>query len=169
MIAALQTFTFVVYMVGGLLLIAAAVLSILRMEPGPGMLNRIIALDVFTAILICAAGLLAASTGRGDIVPVLLALALTGFFGAVAMARFKTTDNSVDRRILTREELEAELAARAEREADDDAPAVHDPEEESEDELLEQIEQRRSAHMAPPREGSVGSFDLDSAASEGER
>lgn len=155
MIAATQTITLALYIVAGGLLLAAAVLTLMRMEPGPRMLDRIVSLDVFTAILIGGVGLVAAATAREDVVPVMLALALTGFFGAVAMARFTTTDRASERHIMSKEELEAEVAARRELEEDDDAPALYDPEEESEDEILEAIERRRTRNPLPPREGGA--------------
>lgn len=110
-------------------LLAAGVLALRRMAVGPRMLDRIVTLDVFTSILIGSVALVAATQARADLVPVLLALALTGFFGAVALARFTQTDRTADRRILTKEEMQAELAEREQIETDDEAPALFDPDE----------------------------------------
>lgn len=131
--AVVVTATHALYVLVVLLIVVAAFLALRRMESGPRMLDRIVALDVFTAILIGGAALLSVWQRRTDLVPLMVALAITGFFGAVAMARFTTSDRTADKRILSRDELEAELAARAEEE-DDDAPALFDPEEESEEE-----------------------------------
>lgn len=127
------TVTHVLYVLAAAVIVVSAFLALRRMEIGPRMLDRIVALDVFTAILIGGAALLSVWQRRTDLVPLMVALAITGFFGAVAMARFTTSDRSADKRILSREELEAELAAQAEIEDDDDAPALYDPEEEDED------------------------------------
>lgn len=117
------------HVVAVVLLLLAGAFALRRMAVGPRMLDRIVTLDVFTSILIGSVAMIAATQARSDLVPVLLALALTGFFGAVALARFTQTDRSADRRILTKEEMEAELAERDQVETDDDAPALFDPEE----------------------------------------
>lgn len=134
--SAVVTVTHVLYVVAAIAIVVSAFLALRRMELGPRMLDRIVALDVFTAILIGGAALVSVWQRRTDLVPLMVALAITGFFGAVAMARFTTSDRSADKRILSREELEAELAAQAELEDDDDAPALFDPEEEDEDEAF---------------------------------
>lgn len=136
----------VLHVVAAVLLVGAAFLALRRMEAGPRMLDRIVTLDVFTSVLVGGVALVGAWTRRSDLIPVLLALALTGFFGAVALARFTQTDRTADRHILTKEEMAAELAERELVEADDDAPALYDPEEieeENPDHLLVREAARR--------------------------
>ncbi|MFC4554614.1 monovalent cation/H+ antiporter complex subunit F [Georgenia faecalis] len=115
----------VVYLVCFLMLGAAAVLALSRVERGPSMFDRIIGVDVLTAVFIGTVTVVAAATGRNDLVPVLVLLALVGFISSVSIARFAAAESADEARILTREELDQLLA---EREAliSDDAPPVHD-------------------------------------------
>ncbi len=98
----------VVLLVCGVLLTLAAALVLVRLERGPTMLDRAIALDTFTAILIGAFVLVAVATRRTDVVPTLAVLALVGFVGSVTIARFAAVEPEGEGRILSREEV-AEL------------------------------------------------------------
>ena len=97
----------VVLIVCGVLLVAGAALVLVRLERGPTMLDRTIALDTFTAILIGAFVLVAVATGRRDVVPILAVLSLVGFVGSVTIARFAAVEPEGEGRILTREEVAA--------------------------------------------------------------
>ncbi|QDB80494.1 pH regulation protein F [Georgenia sp. 311] len=119
----------VVYVICFAVLLAAAVLALTRIERGPSMFDRIVGIDVMTAILIGSVALVAAVTKRSDLVPVLIVLALVGFIGSTSVARFAAAESAEEGRILTREELDAILAER-ERQPDD-APAVHDVDDDS--------------------------------------
>ena len=119
----------VVYVICFVVLLAAAVLALTRIERGPSMFDRIVGIDVMTAILIGSVALVAAVTKRSDLVPVLIVLALVGFIGSTSVARFAAAESAEEGRILTREELEAILAEREQQ--SDDAPAVHDLDEDS--------------------------------------
>lgn len=113
----------VVYIVCLLVLLAAAIAALTRVERGPSMFDRILGLDVTTAVLIGVVTLIAAATRRTDLVPVLVVLALVGFIGSTAIARFAVAETGEEGRILTREELEhimADRAAEADVSADDD-------------------------------------------------
>ncbi len=112
----------VVLIVCGVMLAIAAALVLVRLERGPTMLDRTIALDTFTAIVIGVFVLVAVATRRTDIVPILAVLALVGFVGSVTIARFAAVEPEGEGRILSREEVaalererlvmeEAELAA----------------------------------------------------------
>lgn len=114
----------IVYGVCFAFLAVAACLSLLRVERGPSMFDRIVALDIFVAIVIGTLAVLAAITGRTDMVPVFVVLALVGFLGSVSIARFAGRESADEARILTKEEFEAILAEREEQ--SDDAPPVHD-------------------------------------------
>lgn len=108
----------VVVVVCGVLLTVAAVLALVRAEKGPTLLDRTIALDVLTSIVVCAVALEAAWSRRIDTVPILVVLALVGFVGSVTIARFVAVEPVGEGRILTREEVAAQEAARrAEEEA----------------------------------------------------
>ena len=94
------------------LLAAAAVLALWRAERGPTMLDRTIAVDVLTSVLIAGIATYSAWTRRADLVPVLLALSLVGFLTSVTIARFAAVEPEGEGRVLTREEADALEAAR---------------------------------------------------------
>ena len=104
----------VVMVVSAVLLTAAALTILTRIERGPSMLDRIVALDVLIATIIGCLAMVSAWTGRTDLVPVLVVLALVGFVGSVTLARFAASEPEDERRILTREEIVAAEASTAE-------------------------------------------------------
>lgn len=106
----------VVVVITAALLAAAAVLALWRVERGPSMLDRTIAVDVLTSVLIAAVATYAAWTRRADMVPVLLALSLVGFLTSVTIARFAAVEPAGEGRVLSREEADALEAARREQE-----------------------------------------------------
>jgi multicomponent Na+:H+ antiporter subunit F len=85
----------------------SAVLALVRAERGPTMLDRTLALDVLTSIVVGAVALHAAWTLRTDTFPVLVALAMVGFIGSVTIARFAAAEPPDEGRILTAEEVAA--------------------------------------------------------------
>ncbi|MGP7961471.1 monovalent cation/H+ antiporter complex subunit F [Sanguibacter sp. A247] len=103
--------TIVVGVAAAMLLVGAA-LAVVRVERGPSMLDRTIALDVLTATLVAVIALEAAWSHRTDTLPILVVLAMVGFVGSVTIARFAATESDDDRRIRSREEVEAEDAQR---------------------------------------------------------
>ena|SRR5690625_2274631 len=116
----------VVYIGCFVILLAAALMALARIERGPSMFDRILGIDVTTAVLIGVVTVIAAVTKRTDLVPVIVALALVGFIASTSIARFAAAESADEGRILTKEELNRILA---EREAQPhDAPAVHDDE-----------------------------------------
>jgi len=114
----------VVVLVAAALLAAAVVLTLVRAERGPTMLDRTVALDVLTSIIVSAVALHAAWTRRVDTVPMLVALTLVGFISSVTIARFAAVEPEGEGRVLTREEV---AALEAERIAEG-AEASSDPE-----------------------------------------
>ena len=104
----------VVMVVSAVLLTAAALTILTRIDRGPSMLDRIVALDVLIATIIGCLAMVSAWTGRTDLVPVLVVLALVGFVGSVTLARFAASEPEDERRILTREEIVAAEASTAE-------------------------------------------------------
>lgn len=114
-----------IYVACLVLLVVAAVLALIRVERGPSMFDRIFAVDLTTAVVLGTVTIVAAITRRADLIPVLIVLALVGFVGSVSIARFAVVESADEARILSKEELRQVLA---EREAadDDDAPPVHD-------------------------------------------
>ncbi len=116
----------VVLIACGLMLAVGAVLTLVRLERGPTMLDRTLGLDTFTAILIGAVVLLSVATGRRDVVPLLAVLSLVGFVGSVTIARFAAAEPEGEGRILSREEV---AALERERLASEDAELAASDEE----------------------------------------
>ncbi|HJR87393.1 MAG TPA: monovalent cation/H+ antiporter complex subunit F [Acidimicrobiia bacterium] len=98
------------------MLAAGAAMAMIRVEGGPSILDRLVALDIITNSLIIGLAVEAALNRRTETVPVLVALALVGFVGSVAVARFASVEPEDAARIKTRAEVEAEDAARLEAE-----------------------------------------------------
>lgn len=70
------------------LLATAAALAVLRMVRGPAVLDRVVAMEALLSVIICALGAEAALFGHATTLPVLVALAMLGFIGSVALVRF---------------------------------------------------------------------------------
>lgn len=90
--------TIVVFICAGLIL-AAAVMALLRVEKGPTILDRTVALDVFTAVLVGAIALEAAWHRRTDTLPILVVLSMVGFIGSVTVSRFVALESAEEGRI----------------------------------------------------------------------
>ncbi|QGH70688.1 monovalent cation/H+ antiporter complex subunit F [Pseudactinotalea sp. HY158] len=82
----------IVMIVCGVLLTAAALTVLFRLERGPSMLDRIVALDVLVAVVIATLTIWSAWTGRRDLTVILVVLASVGFIGSVTLARFAAVD-----------------------------------------------------------------------------
>lgn len=89
-----------VVVISALMLAAAAVLVVRRVEIGPSILDRVVALDVLVSTILAALALFAMWTGRLDLVPVMVVLSLMGFVGAVSVARFASVESEEERRII---------------------------------------------------------------------
>ncbi|MGA5300168.1 monovalent cation/H+ antiporter complex subunit F [Nucisporomicrobium flavum] len=70
------------------LLFAAVSLVLIRIVRGPTTLDRIVAVDVLLAIVVCAIAAEAAFTRDATSLPVLVVLSILGFIGSVTVARF---------------------------------------------------------------------------------
>lgn len=103
-----------IVMACAVMLAVGASLAMIRVERGPSILDRAVALDIITNILMIGVALEAALNRRTDTVPVLAALALVGFVASVTIARFASVEPEDAGRIKTPEEIEAEDAARLE-------------------------------------------------------
>lgn len=108
----------VVETIGTAMLGIGATLTMIRLARGPSVLDRIVALDIITNVLIIAVALAAAVDRRTDTVPVLAALALVGFVSSVVVARFASVEPQDAGRIKTYEEVRAEDEARLKAEQD---------------------------------------------------
>lgn len=78
----------IVYGVALGLLGVAGVLCLLRLVRGPGVPDRIVALDALLVVVLNAVVVQAARTGDGTYLLVLAVVALVGFTGTVTAARF---------------------------------------------------------------------------------
>lgn len=101
----------IVVAVSGAMLVVGAILAMLRVERGPSMLDRMVALDIITNILVIGVALEAAWNRRLDAVPILAALALVGFISSVTVSRYAAVEPEDEGRIKTVEEIVAEEAA----------------------------------------------------------
>lgn len=81
--------TWVVIM-SGVMLAVGALLAMVRVARGPSVLDRTVAFDIITSVLIIAVALEAAVDRRIDTVPVLVALSLVGFIASVSIALFSS-------------------------------------------------------------------------------
>ena len=74
----------------------AAMLLLIRISRGPTMLDRVVALDVMVAVVICGLALEAAVNLHTTTLPILAVLSLLGFVGSVTIARFTPGSDDVD-------------------------------------------------------------------------
>lgn len=82
----------VVWVIAGVMLIAASVLTLYRLLAGPSTLDRLVALDALVAVTMCGIGAWAAFSRDTTVTYGLTALALTTFLGSVSVARFRVPD-----------------------------------------------------------------------------
>ncbi len=66
----------------------SSLLALVRIVRGPSTLDRAVATDTFLAMVAAAIGIEAVANDRTLTLPILVALALIGFLGSVAVARF---------------------------------------------------------------------------------
>lgn len=69
-------------------LAAAGGLCVLRLLRGASLADRIVALDTLLVVVVCGIALLAARTGSGVFLDVLVVAALLGFTGTSLVARY---------------------------------------------------------------------------------
>ena len=77
----------VVFVVVLALLVASGALTLVRLLRGPDTLDRVVALDVFVILVVVAAAVYVAWYADGSNIPLLAAVALTGFVGSATAAR----------------------------------------------------------------------------------
>lgn len=74
----------------------AALLLVTRISMGPTMLDRVVALDVLVAVIICGLALEAAVHRHTTTLSILVVLSLLGFVGSVSVARFSPGSDDVE-------------------------------------------------------------------------
>ena len=113
----------------GVLLFAAAIAVLYRIERGPSTLDRMVGVDVMTSVVLGALALLVAYTRRADLLAVFVVVSVVGFLGSVAVARAARPEDPGKRRILTIDEeraiAEAEAAEEDSQTDEDNAEPVH--------------------------------------------
>ncbi|MGY4654220.1 monovalent cation/H+ antiporter complex subunit F [Mycobacterium sp. URHB0021] len=82
----------IVWIIAAVMLTAAAVVTMVRLLAGPTTLDRLVALDTFVAVTMCAIGTWAAFSLDTTATYGLTALALISFVGSVSVARFRVPD-----------------------------------------------------------------------------
>ena len=83
-----------------ILLLAAVALTLVRMVRGPSLPDRVVALDMLAVLSIALIAVFAVSTEQTAFLDVAIALALIGFLGTVAFARYaerRPTDQPADK------------------------------------------------------------------------
>ena len=81
-----------VWTVAAVMLSIAAAITMFRVLAGPSTLDRLVALDTFVAVTMCAIGTWAAFSLDSTVTYSLTALALISFVGSVSVARFRVPD-----------------------------------------------------------------------------
>lgn len=117
----------------GTLLFFSAVAVIVRVSIGPSMLDRMVGVDLLTSTILGAIAVISALSGRTDLLPVLVVLAMVGFIGSTTIARFVAHEPTADKRILSKDEVARILSDERIRDDDDDEE-VHDPDKEDAEE-----------------------------------
>ena len=117
----------------GTLLFLSAVAVIARVSIGPSMLDRMVGVDLLTSTILGAIAVISALSGRTDLLPVLVVLAMVGFIGSTTIARFVAHEPTADKRILSKDEVARILSDERIRDDDDDEE-VHDPDKEDAEE-----------------------------------
>lgn len=85
----------VLVLVASVLLAASAIIALYRIVRGPSILDRMIATDVVLASIMCGLGGFMALSGRTDLLPVLIVLAMLGFVGSVSVSRYVSKSDSM--------------------------------------------------------------------------
>lgn len=78
----------ILLMIAGVMLAAAAALTLIRIVRGPGPADRVVATDVLIATVAGVLVVEAAINHHANTIPVVLVLSLLAFAGTVAIARF---------------------------------------------------------------------------------
>lgn len=99
----------IVIIVCAAMLTVSAILVLYRVTRGPSTLDRMVALDVMTSILIGSVALVVAATKRTDLVPVLIVLSLVGFVSSTTVARFFSGSHKVTKKKLDKDKVDALL------------------------------------------------------------
>ena len=81
-----------VWVLSGVMLVAAAAVTMIRLLTGPNTLDRLVAVDTLVAVTMCGVGTWAAYSLDTTVTYSLAALALISFVGSISVARFRVPD-----------------------------------------------------------------------------
>jgi multicomponent Na+:H+ antiporter subunit F len=84
----------VMWVLSGVMLVAAAAVTMIRLLVGPSTLDRLVAVDTLVAVTMCGVGTWAAFSLDTTVTYSLAALSLISFVGSVSVARFRVPDLS---------------------------------------------------------------------------
>ncbi|MCX2934187.1 monovalent cation/H+ antiporter complex subunit F [Mycobacterium sp. CVI_P3] len=82
----------IMWVLSGVMLVAAATVTMVRLLRGPSTLDRLVAVDTLVAVTMCGVGTWAAVSLDTTVTYSLAALALISFVGSVSVARFRVPD-----------------------------------------------------------------------------
>lgn len=88
----------VAWVTAGVMLVAAATVTMFRLLAGPSTLDRLVAVDTLVAVTMCGIGTWAAFSLDTTVTYGLAALSLISFVGSVSVARFRVPDIGDDGR-----------------------------------------------------------------------
>lgn len=83
-----------VMVIAGVVLLISTALAVYRLLRGPSTLDRLVAIEMVMALVLCGLGTWAAYTKDSTVVPAIVALALLGFIGSISVVRFRVRDKS---------------------------------------------------------------------------
>ncbi len=81
-----------VWVIAGTMLVAAAIVTMIRLLAGPSTLDRLVAVDTLVAVTMCGVGTWAAFSLDTTVTYGMAALSLISFVGSVSIARFRVPD-----------------------------------------------------------------------------
>lgn len=81
-----------IWTIAGVMLAAAAAITMFRMLAGPSTLDRLVAVDTLVALMMCGIGTWAAFSLDSTVTYGLVALSLISFMGSISVARFRVPD-----------------------------------------------------------------------------
>lgn len=85
----------VVYLVCAIMLVTASLVTTYRLVAGPNSLDRLVAVDMLVALSLCGLAVWAAYSRDTTVVSAVVALALLGFIGSIAVTRYRVPDDQL--------------------------------------------------------------------------
>lgn len=83
-----------VFVIAGVMLLIAAVVTMYRVLAGPGTLDRLVGIDTLVAVAMCGLAVWSSYSRDTTLVPAIVVLSLVGFLGSASVARFRVRDDA---------------------------------------------------------------------------